>query len=73
MKNITMQMFAEFVVKNYDMLKKEYNKLSSHEKSLIPMTIFCVKTFDVLLTEMQKENEKLANESTTPTQVESDL
>ena len=72
MKNLTMQMFAEFVVKNYDMLKKEYNKLSSHEKALVPMTIFCVKTFDVLLTEMQKENEKLTAQSTEQTQVGAD-
>ena len=64
-----MQMFAEFVSSNYEMLKKEYNKLSAQEKSLVPMTMFCIKTFDILLTEMQKENEKSSSQDTEQAQV----
>lgn len=70
MNNVVLHALAEFVSANYDKLKKEYNKLSPQEKSILPITIYCIKTFDVLLTEMKRQNEAPPAQDTEATQVD---
>jgi hypothetical protein len=74
MKNNILHSLATFVASNYDQLKQDYNSLSKEQKSLMPITIFMIGTFDTLLSNQQEENEKAESpieQAIPPTQVES--
>lgn len=70
MKNVLLQMLAEFIASNYDSLKKDYNGLTDKEKAAHPSAIFFIGVFDRILSDQheknQKENEKkiITSEST---------
>ena len=74
MKNNILHSLATFVASNYEQLKQDYNSLSKEQKSLMPITIFMIGTFDTLLSNQQEENEKTESaieQSVPPTQMES--
>ena len=74
MKNNILHALATFVASNYEQLKQDYNSLSKEQKSLMPITIFMIGTFDTLLSNQQKENEKsesATEQADAPTQVDS--
>jgi hypothetical protein len=63
MKNVMLQMLAEFITSNYDMLKDDYNKLSAEEKSQYPTSIFFIGVFDRILADQHQNNLKEQNEN----------
>lgn len=56
MNNIVLQMLSEFILENYDSLKKDYNALSEADKSKLPSALFFIKIFDTVLGEQQRKN-----------------
>jgi hypothetical protein len=63
MNNQTLHALATFIASNYESIKRDYNALSKEQKSVMPITIFCIGLFDELLTNQQEQNDKAADES----------
>lgn len=62
MKNQVLHALATFIASNYDNLKKDYNSLSKEQKSVMPISIFMIGTFDSLLSNQSEENESISKE-----------
>ena len=68
MENKVLMALTEFTLNNYQSLKEEYNKLTKEQKQTTPITIYIIKTFDLLLKNAKDELET----TDTPTQVDAD-
>jgi len=68
MENKVLFALTEFTLNNYERLKREYNNLTQEQKATTPITIYIVKTFDLLL----KNSIDELKITTTPTQVDAD-
>ena len=66
MNNQVLFALVEFTLNNYDALKEGYNELTKEQKQSTPITIYIIKTFDLLLKQAKDELEK----TNTQTQVE---
>ena len=73
MKNKVLNALTEFVLNNYENLKSEYNILSKEQKKTTPITIYIIKTFDVLLNQAENELKNTMDEGVPQTQVDSNL
>ena len=73
MKNKVLNALTEFVLNNYESLKSEYNTLSKEQKKTTPITIYIIKTFDVLLNQAENELKNTMDEGVPQTQVDSNL
>jgi len=56
MKNLMLQMLSEFILNNYDMLKKDYNSLTDKEKEGMPSSVFFIGVFDRILNQQNDSN-----------------
>jgi len=66
MDNQVLYALTEFALKNYQTLKLGYNELTKEQKQSTPITIYIIKTFDLLLKNAKDELEK----TDAPTQVD---
>jgi hypothetical protein len=66
MENQVLRALTEFALNNYETLKLGYNELTKEQKQSTPITIYIIKTFDLLLKNSKDELEK----TNTPTQVD---
>lgn len=73
MKNQVLNALTEFVINNYETLKAGYNILSKEQKKSTPITIYIIKTFDVLLNQAEDEIKNSADGDNTQTPVDSNL
>jgi Fic family protein len=68
MDNQVLYSLTEFTLNNYETLKDGYNELTKEQKQSTPITIYIIKTFDLLLKQAKDELDK----TDTQTQVEVD-
>ena len=72
MTNNVLNALTEFTLNNYETLKAGYNLLSKEQKKTTPITIYIIKTFDVLLSQAQNEIDNTTKVDT-QTSVDSNL
>jgi Fic family protein len=58
MNNQVLLALVEFTLNNYEKLKEGYNELTKEQKQSTPITIYIIKTFDLLLKQAKDELEK---------------
>jgi hypothetical protein len=58
MENQVLFALVEFTLNNYETLKDGYNELTKEQKQSTPITIYIIKTFDLLLKQAKDELEK---------------